>query len=134
LRRVLLGWHERTPVRARFLVFAIAYGIFWSVALIRLFVRVPAWPYALAASTVIWIGAGASVWIDTTTADGLSGVVLADQTVVRKGGGEGFEPRFAEPLSAGVEFTLREQRGDWYHIELADGKSGWVRAEDAGLL
>ena len=62
------------------------------------------------------------------------GVVLTDDVVVRKGNSEGFEPQFLEPLHQGVEFRVLEQRTGWLSIELPDGKTGWIRADAAGVF
>jgi hypothetical protein len=42
-------------------------------------------------------------------------------------------------LSRGMEFRLLESREDasgttWYRIELCDGKSGWLRADQADVI
>ena len=68
-----------------------------------------------------------------------AGVVLQDQTELLKGNGAGYQPRIDQPLSAGVEFQLIEQRPDpdeqlWYRIRLADDTDGWIRAERALLI
>ena len=53
---------------------------------------------------------------------------------MRKGDGEGFAKSFVEPLHAGTEFELVEQRGRWYHVELADGRRCWVPIDSAGIV
>ena len=50
---------------------------------------------------------------------------------VYKGPGTGYQRQFEEPLQPGVEFVLREQRGGWWNVELADGKGGWIEAAAA---
>jgi len=74
-------------------------------------------------ATVV-VDANASVWRPV-------GVTVADQVVVRKGNGEGFDPAFTEPLSQGVEFRVLEERPGWIHIRLPNGKSGWIRSLQA---
>jgi hypothetical protein len=135
LGSALLGWHERTTVRARLGVFTVAWVLCWTVLAAHLFVPRPWWRWSAAALAVIWLAGGISVSTDVLLGhDDLEGVVLADEVVVRKGNGEGFEPQFAEALFQGVEFRLLEQRPGWLHIELANGKTGWIRADQAGLL
>jgi len=58
------------------------------------------------------------------------GVVVVEEATARKGNAESFAPAFSEALTEGAEFTLREERGDWLHIEL-DAGSGWIEAHDA---
>lgn len=63
-----------------------------------------------------------------------NGVVLAMDVAVLKGPGEGYQRRFEQPLQPGVEFTLRERRGNWWNIRLPDGQAGWIDALNAQLI
>ena len=92
------------------------------------------WRWLGAVTAVLWLACAISVAADELGGRALEGVVLADDVVVRKGNSEGFEPRFEQPLHEGVEFRVIEQRPDWLSIELPDGKTGWIRAADAGLI
>ncbi|MHC5006568.1 MAG: SH3 domain-containing protein [Planctomycetota bacterium] len=135
LAGALLAWHERTTVRARYGVFTIAWLLFWTLLAIHLVVPRHWWRWPAIALAVIWLASGISVSTDVLLGgDQLEGVVLADEVVVRKGNGVGFEPQFEEPLYQGVEFRLLEQRPGWLHIELANDKTGWIRSDQAGLL
>jgi cytochrome c-type biogenesis protein CcmH/NrfG len=61
------------------------------------------------------------------------GVLVAPDVVVRKGDGDTYEPQFNRTLGAGVEFRVRNNRDNWIEIEFDDGKSGWIRAEQAAV-
>ena len=61
-------------------------------------------------------------------------MILAEQVVGRKGDGDTYEPSFKEPLHAGTEFAVVENRGEWYQVELADGQRCWIPATAAGLI
>ena len=37
-------------------------------------------------------------------------------------------------LHEGVKVTLQEQRGEWALITLPDGKSGWMKRENLGII
>ena len=52
--------------------------------------------------------------------------VVRQAEVLRKGDGPSFAPRRDNPLPAGVELTIRLQRGDWLQVELVDGSLGWL--------
>jgi len=45
-----------------------------------------------------------------------------------------YEASFKDPLHAGTEFVLVEQRNDWLHVELPDGRRCWLPAQAAGLV
>ncbi|MFN4260114.1 MAG: hypothetical protein ACK4RK_12530 [Gemmataceae bacterium] len=53
-------------------------------------------------------------------------VIAEDGILLRKGNGMAYAPRYDTPLARGVEGHLLRQRGDWLHIELASGQTGWV--------
>lgn len=53
------------------------------------------------------------------------GVVITE-TLARKGNGASYEAAFNQPLGAGTEFTVREQRGDWLHVDLPDADGCWL--------
>jgi hypothetical protein len=55
------------------------------------------------------------------------GVIVAQDVVVRKGNGLGFEMQVAEKLGPGVECLLLEERPGWMRVLLADGTEGWVQ-------
>jgi hypothetical protein len=135
LRTALLGWHQSTSIRTRFVVFVTAYTLCWVLLTVNLFASRPWWRWPAVAAGVVWIAMGISVASDTFGAgDSREGVVLIDDVVVRKGNSEGFDPQFEQPLHQGVEFRVIEQRPGWLSIELPDGKTGWIRATDAGLF
>jgi tetratricopeptide (TPR) repeat protein len=133
-RNELLGTifylHYETSMRTRLIACLGSYLAFWLVLFAGLWVRrfrARRWAALLA---VVCLSLGASLVIQWQLEGRRpSGVIVADEAVVRKGNGLNYEPKFNEPLYAGVEFTLLEARGDWWHIALPDGKTGWVRAD-----
>ena len=62
------------------------------------------------------------------------GVIVVPDTVARQGDGHSYESAFREPLHAGAEFRVLEERPDWYRVELPDGSSCWLPAADVELL
>jgi hypothetical protein len=54
------------------------------------------------------------------------GVITAKEVVARKGDGTMYAPTFLDPLHSGTEFQCLEERGEWLHIELADGQACWI--------
>ena len=62
------------------------------------------------------------------------GVITAPEVVARQGDGPNYPPSFKDPLHAGTEFELIEQRPGWFHIKLADGTDAWIPDDNAGLV
>ena len=125
--RTLLFWHYDFSTRVRTTIFASAALIFWLLATWRLF-RPRAGPRTLligaGATAVLFLG---SLLVDAyRQSEESPGVILAHEVVARKGDGESYEPSFKEPLHAGTEFLIWEERGGWRHVELPDGRRCWV--------
>jgi len=95
---------------------------------------------AMALCLIVAVVAGRAFWLAAERFENpAAGVVARGQTDLLKGNGSGYQRRIDEPLSAGVEFELLEQRPDpdkrlWYRIRLADGTDGWILAERAMLI
>lgn len=133
--RTLFFWHYRLPLRTRFLIAATLYVAFWLVLIVRPYLRQVGLGLAAAVLAVGWITFGASAGVSWgLESRERQGVITADEVVVRKGNGENYDPEFKQLFYDGVEFTVRERRGDWLKIELPDGGKGWIRAEQAELL
>jgi len=62
------------------------------------------------------------------------GVITASEVVARQGDGPNYPPSFKDPLHAGTEFKLVEQRPGWLHIVLSNGSEAWIAADAAGLV
>ena len=62
------------------------------------------------------------------------GVIISPEVVARKGNSHTYEPSFKDPLHSGTEFTLIEDRGNWYQVELTDSRACWVPSKDVELV
>jgi len=62
------------------------------------------------------------------------GVITAQEVVARQGDGPNYPPSFKDPLHAGTEFQLIEQRPGWLHIVLSNGTEAWIPGDTAGLV
>lgn len=135
LVQALLGWHEHTSLRARFAVFITCYVAFWIVLLWRLFR-----PGGALLAAALILGLAALISGASTTSDVFgwghrpAGVILSDEVTLRKGNGAGFEPQIEQPLHAGVEFDVLEERGDWLNIQLPNGISGWIEHNAVAVI
>ena len=133
--RTLLFWHYDFSTRLRSILFAVFSLVFWAAVSIRLFRSGWAPRWLLAVSGVggaLFLG---SLLVETYEKAGeVTGVVVSRQVIARKGDGESYEPSFKDPLHAGTEFRVMENRGDWHQIELPDGRQSWIPSRNAGLV
>jgi len=132
--QTLFFWHYGTSLRSRYLIGLFFYLAFWTIMIAGLWQPAFRRWYVLIPSLVLWLILGASVAINVMAPPRTEGVILADEVIVRKGNGERFEPQFKQKLNQGVEFFLLEQHRDWWQIELPDGKTGWIRMDQAEII
>ena len=132
--RTLLFFHYDFPPGVRAALLAVFSGLFWGLAAVRLFRRewAPGWALAvLGAAGLLMLG---SLAVEAAAAGPAEGVILSPQVVARKGDGASYEPSFTEPLHAGTEFRLLEERNGWFRIELPDGRTCWIPEDAAELV
>lgn len=133
--RSVFFWHYQSSHAARTRVglvsYALAFGLLIAATLVRrrylIGLGIAAGTIALACGTSV----AAESWSQRTAPPV---VVTAMDVVVYKGPGASYQKQFEQPLQPGVECTLREQRGPWWNIELADGKSGWVESTTVEIV
>lgn len=138
----LLFWHFGTSLSERTQAALGAYVLFWILLALRRFIGrgQPGFlgMILLIGAFALIVGASAA-WDTLITPQHPEGVLTANQSLLRKGNGDYYEPLLEKALSEGVEFRLLETREDvqgasWYLIELRDGKKGWLRSEQAEII
>jgi len=135
LLNAILAWHFQTPAGWRFAAFTTVHAALWLLLTWQLFRPVTGGRWLIAIVAIAWVALGASIAADVTGfGHQAEGVLIADEVVMRKGNGEGFEPKFDKPIHSGVEFTIVDRRGDWLEVQLANGEKGWVPASTAHLI
>lgn len=131
----VLFWHYDFSFGQRFGLFAVAFVVLWAAAALRLIAKRPFLPWVIGIAGLVSVALGASLVAESIVIRGTRpGVVVAEEVVARKGDSETYEASFQEPLHAGTEFVLVEERGDWLQVELPDGRRCWLPAKDVGLV
>jgi len=132
--QTLLFWHYDLSATTRSFLFAAAFALFWTGAAIRRFYRkIPAGLLAGSAVVALLLF-GSLVAEHFLQIRNPAGVILADDVTGRKGDGITYQPSFKEPLHAGIEFVLMENRGGWCRIRLSDGRECWIPETAAELI
>jgi len=133
--RTLFFWHYDFSAKVRLAAFCVLFATIWVLASIRLLSRRFPSIWIIAVVGAISVCLLGSLSMDTIKdAGNPTGVVLSPEVVARKGDSETYQPSFENPLHAGTEFLLLDDRGNWYQIELSDGRSCWVTSKDVGLV
>lgn len=133
--KTLFFWHYDLSATTRSAIFIGAFALFWACALMRLFLQRPWVGRSMRLFLAAALLAGGSLAAEALRDRGVRpGVMIAGETVARKGDSQAYEPSFTDPLHAGTEFLLVEARGDWYQVELMDGRTCWIPAASAELV
>lgn len=131
----LFFWHYDIPSGIRLRIFTFAFLGFWGFAATRLFWKSAALNGALAVSGVLAALLFVSLSVEARShRTHPAGVVIAQESIGRKGDGETYQPSFSESLHAGTEFTVIEDRGDWVQASLPDERTCWLSRRDVALV
>jgi len=135
LVRSLFFWHFDTSLRSRTIAAIACYVLIWVLLIVAVFFRWHPLRWAMTAAIVLTVALGVSCAADNYAhRHSLEGVIAAEEVTLRKGNGISYEPKYSEPLHSGTEFSVVEQRGNWYHILLNNGKTGWIQATSAEII
>ncbi|HPD47787.1 MAG TPA: hypothetical protein P5279_14315 [Anaerohalosphaeraceae bacterium] len=132
----LFFWHYHYSMRWRFAAACTAFAVMCLAATLRIWLPSQRWAVVAAAiAAVIALALGVSVAVERhTDRTRRFGVIVAESVEARQGDGPAYPPSFKEPLHAGTEFDLLEQRPGWWHIRLMDGKTTWIPEQAAELV
>mgnify|MGYP000732669504 CR=1 FL=1 len=103
----------------------------WAVLAVRVVTRraTPArWVAAIAFGVAI-VGGLTLAPAEIVLAESKDGVIVSSATARRGPDDVAHEQVGSEPLKAGTEVTVLEERGDWAYIELGQSDAAWVPAD-----
>ncbi len=138
-RRVLetlFFWHYDFSLKTKFFLACLFFAFLCAILTAIVWLgRRPATTVAAVVCGLILVCFLVSVGIESRRRAGtIHGVIVAPEIVARQGDGPNYPASFKDPLHAGTEFQLLEQRPGWFHIELANGSDAWVPDSAAGLV
>lgn len=152
--RLVFFWHHAWPLQLRVALFLAAANLLWLLALLhalgavlgtvaalpkplarlRRHVRRPAATALVAAAGVVAVAAGGSVAAELLVPVPEAAVIVAPEITARRGDSDAYEPSFTTPLHAGTELLVLEERSDWLHVALADGRRAWLPAHAVAVV
>lgn len=117
--KALLFWHYDFSFGQRFALFALVFVGMWAAAATVLFIRRPFLKWIIGIGALGSVALGASLLVESWHLQNRRpGVVVAEEVVARKGDSASYEASFQEPLHAGAEFLVVEERPSWIQVEL----------------
>jgi tetratricopeptide (TPR) repeat protein len=133
--QTLFFFHYDLGTKTRLTLFGLAYISFWIFAGTKIFSRRPFISWGLGVTLLFAILFGTSLIVESRESImKREGVILATEVIGRQGDAESYQPSFEAPLHAGTEFALLESRGEWWRIELPDGRGSWIPAKSGELV
>jgi len=134
--KTLFFWHYDFSIRTRFLICCICFAaVCISLTLMLWFGRNTPAKAVVSICGLLIICFFISTVIEAAGRSGrVCGVITAGQVIARQGDSQNYAASFKEPLHAGTEFDLLENRQGWIHIELSDGSDTWIPQQSAELI
>ncbi len=133
--KTLFFLHYDVPSRIRFMIFLVSFAALWISASTLLLLKKGFLKLILVVSAVVSAAVLVSLAAESYSLSRRpGGVITAVEVEARKGDAETYQPSFTEPLHAGTEFRLLEERSGWCHVELDDGARTWIPSASGELV
>jgi len=135
IAQTLFFWHNLMSLRTKITLFSSLFSVIWILLLVKLFLRRPIVKWGVVVCIFVTVVFGVSAALDVYADRSVRfGVILSEATTPRKGPGESYAESFKEPLHEGTEFRLRDAQGEWFLVELDNGKLCWVISKHVELI
>ena len=133
--KTVFFWHYDLSLKTRIILFTFFFALLWVFAGVRIFIKKPAlvWLTGMCAGLSVLFCCSAAVDV-IGFHRAIPGVILSEEVIARKGNSASYEKSFKEPLHAGTEFVLLENRGSWLRVELPDARTCWVPSSEVELV
>ncbi|WP_147867763.1 SH3 domain-containing protein [Stieleria maiorica] len=77
---------------------------------------------------LVWIGIVAKSWTDQRDTEQRDAVVMRAEVTARSADSINAPPKFRQPVPAGLEVSITDDRDDWVRVRLSDGREAWLPA------
>jgi tetratricopeptide (TPR) repeat protein len=136
LTRALWGLHASYSVRAgawaAWLLFTLAFAGAAAAQWLRGFARAGVWMATVLAGIALLAFSPSLVYKIRQQESAQYGVVLQPMAEMFSGPGENYQ--ILAKVHEGTKFEIVERKGDWVSVKLANGKGGFVRASQLGMV
>ena len=132
----LFFWHYDFSMKTRLFVGGVCLSVLCMWLVLRIWiVKWPAIIPVCSMMLLVLMGMVFSVAVEQRAlSTHRSGVIVAESVVARQGDSDNYPESFSQPLHAGIEFDVIEQRPGWLHINLSSDQDTWIPADSAELI
>ncbi len=132
-KKRIFFWYYLFNKKELITAFLIINFIFFFLAGIYIYAKTDVLKWLMVVLAIVYFSLGASVLTRIYQESKITeGVVTAQEIAVRSGYGTNNVVLFK--LHEGAEFMVKGIKADWFKIELADGKKGWIQNSGAEII
>lgn len=124
----LFFWHTRFSRPARSVGAAVAFALAGAALGAGLFWDRRGFRGSAIVLGSVWLAFTASLAVEARNTADAEAVLLADEAVARASDSAFAPSALAEPLPAGTELQVLDERGSWVQARLANGRDVWLRS------
>jgi tetratricopeptide (TPR) repeat protein len=121
-------WHQTVSRADRADLAAALFAIAALCLAISIYFRSQPFRYGTYLTAAAWLALLLSLTFDPARDATSEGVVVAREALARAADSVNAPTRFGEPVPAGTEVKILEDRGSWLQIGLHNGRNAWVTA------
>jgi hypothetical protein len=123
----LLHWHRRVPAELRSLLAAGCFAMACLLWALGLRSGQSVFRNAAVLPALAWLAIAGAGWLDLG-GSGDGDAVVTREAVARAADSSLAPGAFPQPLPAGVELRILEQREPWLRVRLANGRDAWLQS------
>jgi tetratricopeptide (TPR) repeat protein len=121
-------WHQNVSRADRADLAAALFAIAALCLAASIYFRSQPFRYVVYLAAATWLALLLSLTFDPARDATSEGVVVAREALARAADSVNAPTRFGEPVPAGTEVKILEDRGGWLHVGLHNGRNAWVTA------
>ena len=122
----LFFWHRTVPAPVRELAAAACFALMSLAVAAGIRWRQPSLRNAAFLPGLAWLLLVGSIALDPRAEDADEAVVTVPEVVARAADSALAPSTFSQPLPAGVELRILEERAPWLRVRLANGRDAWL--------
>ena len=133
--KTILFWHFDLPFLFKSWIAASVFAGIWVLSLLMIQLRKSVLKSWITGLAVVFILLAVSIGADIISELRYkSGVITEHEVIARKGDSSSYNSSFEQPLHAGTEVTLLEERTGWLRVKLLNGEECWLPSDSVEFV